>query len=143
MSSKNSPGISFKDILLVSSEFRSLNAAEAKLAYKLELTQLTREISETEKGSELYCLFGFDLMHGIEEPACILQCTYAARYARKESSAMTWDEFTDGMAVSHVVAYVREFAMNLTARSGLPRLYLNPINANGLVSRFHKRNEEE
>lgn len=131
------PGIKFREILLHSNDFRVLRTAESGLEYKLELIKLEKSEQQVEGGSEMFYIFGFDLMHGVENPACELTCVFTAKYFRSADASMTWSQFTDANAISHVVAYVREFVMNLTSRSGLPRLYLNPLNANSLVKRFH------
>jgi hypothetical protein len=135
------PGIQFKDIHLLECEFKALADSE-KLSYNLELTHMSREVFEKEDGSsDLVCIFHFDLMHDIEDPCCLMRCSYGARYFRTANAHMGWNEFTDGIALSHVLAYVREFVMNITTRSTLPRLFLDPINAYALVAAYNERQD--
>lgn len=135
-----SPGIKFKDIILLASHFRADHKPK-KFHYKLELVGLDRSVSEQEDeaSSDLVCIYDFDLMYGIEDAPCEFTCTYMARYSRKNDANMTWDEFNDGMALSHVISYLREFVMNVTTRSVLPRVFLDPMNAHALVKRYKAR----
>lgn len=122
----------------MSCEFKTLKT-DTELKYNLEVTKLSRECVQLEGGdSELRCFYAFDLMSEIEDPVCHFHCAYAATYYRPQDANMTWDQFSDGMALSHVIAYVREFVMNVTTRSTLPRLYIDPLNANALVARYER-----
>lgn len=140
---RNEPGIKFRDIQLLSSEFEVLRPVESEeLKYNLELTQLEKSSKAVDGGSEMFYTVGFDLMHDVQNPHCNLNCVFTARYFRGDDASMSWEKFTDANAISHVVAYVREFVMNLTSRSSLPRLYLNPLNTNSLVKRFRDSQAE-
>jgi len=137
-------GIQFKNIVLVASKFRA-DAKPVDLKYNLALVGLSRKVTDREdnSGSDLVCIYDFDLMHGIVNPACELTCTYMAHYFRKNDAEMTWDQFNDGMALSHVIAYLREFVMNITTRSVLPRIFLDPVNAHALVNSYKARTESK
>ena len=52
---------------------------------------------------------------------------------------MEWSEFNDGLALAHVIAYLREFVMNVTTRSPLNRIFIRPMNAHAIVRRFEER----
>ena len=134
------PQIVFRNIVLLSSHFRA-DAKPESFEYNLELMGLDRKVTESEdaKGSDLVCVYDFDLMYQIDNPSCEFTCRYMVHYFRSNASNMTWDEFNDGIALSHVIAYLREFVMNVTTRSVLPRIFIPPINAHALVQRYRKR----
>ena len=137
MTDTKTSGIQFRNIVLVASKFRA-DAKPENLKHNLALVGLSRKVTDQGdgSGSDLVCIYDFDLMHGIENPACELTCTYMAHYFRRHDADMTWEQFNDGMALSHVIAYLREFVMNITTRSVLPRIFLDPINAHSLVNSY-------
>lgn len=138
--STKAPGIQFVNIYLMRSAF-VIRDPSADMDYQLELVGKERAISED--GSTLLCYFDFDLMYGIEDPACEFTCSFSAQYRRLDSASMTWEEFTDGMALAHVIAYLREFVMNVTTRSPLQRIFLRPVNAHAFVLRYDRRQGQD
>lgn len=134
------PGITFADILLVKSQFIADTKPET-FDYKLEVINIVREVKPDPegKGTHLICVFDFDLMHEVENPPCTFTCSFLARYHRNNDANMTWDEFNNGMALSHVIGFLREYVMNITTRSVLPRIFIPPTNAYALVDRYEKR----
>ena len=131
------PEIQFESITLLDCRFNFIKIPE-KVTYHLELVGLERSIKDRQNndGSDLVCRFDFDLMYGVEDPPCKFTCTYLASYSRRADANMTWEEFNDGMALAHVIAYLREFVMNVTTRSMLPRIFLSPLNSHALVRRY-------
>ena len=75
----------------------------------------------------------------MKNPPCSFTCSFLARYHRNNDANMTWDEFNNGMALSHVIGFLREYVMNITTRSVLPRIFIPPTNAYALVDRYEKR----
>lgn len=134
------PEIQFRNIILHSCNFRA-DVRPENFQYNLELVGLERKVTDREdgSGSDLLCVYDFDLMYGIEDAPCEFTCTYTAHYFRRPDANMTWDDFNDGMALSHVIAYLREFVMNVTTRSVLPRIFLAPMNAHALAKRYRLR----
>ena len=132
--SKDFSHIIVDDILLLGCEVAYHSTAENP-SYALGLTELRRMVTPEHK--ELFVSATFDLMHGIEKPPCTLICTYLAIYTTKEPTKACWDEFSDGLAVAHMIPYVREFISSVTNRMPLPPLMMKPVNAFVLVDNYN------
>ncbi len=133
-------GITVENILLLDCKI-AYHGAKEKQSYCLALTSLQR--TEEAAGKSLFVRATFDLMHGIVDPACTLKCTFAAIYSKPEGSGVSWSEFGDGLAVAHMVPFVREFIASTTNRMPLPPLMLRPVNAFVLVEKYQKRQAEK
>lgn len=133
MDKSKSPGIAIEEIRLIKSQI-TMGNPENEARYNLQLIQLDR--SESEDGKYLNLFASFDLMHGMEKPLFSFTCSFVARYSRTDESNMTWSEFSDVMAVTHIIPYLREYISNMTTRLPAPVLMLNPINVHGLVSQY-------
>jgi hypothetical protein len=134
MDETKQPGITIEKINLLGCTARVIDL-DAKLQYRLALTDLSR----VENVNSLIVIAKFDLMHGIENPPCSLKCTFMAAYACDEASNMKWAEFSDVMAVAHMIPYVREFVSSVTLRMPIRELIVPPTNVNVLVSEFRAR----
>jgi len=63
-------------------------------------------------------------------------CDFCVTYERDEDANMTWDEFTDVYALTHVIPYIREFVVNMTSRMVVPALSTPPINVFALLREY-------
>ena len=133
-------GIIVESILLLDCEVAYHGVKQGK-SYHLALTSLQR--TEEADGKNLLVRAGFDLMHGVADPVCTLRCTFLAIYSKAASSPLNWSEFTDGLAVAHMVPFVREFIATTTNRMPVPPLMIRPVNAFMLVEDYQKRMAEK
>jgi len=138
MDENKTSGISIECVHLLECEARLLDKPE-KLDFNMIITRLARK----EEGNQLFVEVSFDMMGEIEHPACILRCTFGAQYSRNDESQMTWRDFSDGLAVMHMVPFVREFVSSVTLRMPLPALILQPTNVNMLVADYKLRKTSE
>ena len=134
MDKNQQPGIGIDSIHLIECHAKILNL-EAKLEYNIGLTDLSRK----EEADTLIVLASFDLMHEVTNPPCMLKCTLMAAYNRTKDSSMTWAQFSDVMAVTHMIPYVRELASSVTLRMPLKPLVIPPTNVHLLVARHNER----
>lgn len=128
-------GIAFERVDLVSCSIGNINKKN-ELHYCLKLAKLTRVLSDDKK--RLGVLFGFDLMGGIDNPPFKFTCSFFAHYSQEENANMSWDEFLNVIALSHIIPYLREFLSNMTNRMPIPVLLLPPINAYLLIEEYEK-----
>ena len=129
-------GIIVENVLLLDCK-AAFHGAREKQSYSLALSNLQR--TEAAEGKGLLVRASFDLMHGIEDPSCTLKCTFLAVYSKAAASPVKWDEFSDGLAVAHMVPFVREFIASTTNRMPVPPLMIRPVNAFLLVEDYQKR----
>lgn len=139
MDKTQKPGIAFDRIDLFECRIGKI-VLKHELNYNLRLTKKARSFSEDKK--RLVAIFGFDLMGGVENPPFEFKCSFVAHYSREEDSAMSWDEFTDAMALTHIVPFLREFLSNMTNRMPMPTLILPPTNVFVLLDDFAKLQAE-
>ena len=140
MDKTQNPGIAFDRIDLFECRVGKI-FLKNELNYQLRLVKKVRTLSEEKK--RLIVLFGFDLMGGVENPPFEFKCAFLAHYSREEDSAMTWEEFTDAMALTHVVPFLREFLSNMTNRMPVPALILPPTNVFVLLDEYAKLQAEK
>lgn len=140
MDKTQNPGIAFDRIDLFDCRVGKI-VLKNELNYQLRLASKVRTLSEDKK--RLVVLFGFDLMGGVENPPFEFKCSFLAHYSRGEDSAMAWEEFTDAMALTHVVPFLREFLSNMTNRMPVPALILPPTNVFVLLAEFDRRQAEK
>lgn len=133
MDKTKQPGISFDRIDLFDCRIGNVEIKN-ELTYHLRLIKNSRSFSDDKK--RMVALFGFDLMGGVENPPFEFKCAFVAHYSRDEDSAMSWDEFTDAMALTHVVPFLREFLSNMTNRMPMPTLILPPTNVFVLLGEY-------
>lgn len=133
MDKKASPGIAFQHLHLLDCELGRI-VPDAELQFEVGIEELRRQY--TENGSKLLLEVGFNLMHGVVNPAFKFRCSYRATYHRPAEASMSWEEFKDHIAVAHVLPFLREFVVNLTIRMPLPALMIPPTNAHRLVEEF-------
>jgi preprotein translocase subunit SecB len=131
MDASKQPGIVIEKISLFECQARVLDL-DVKLRFNMGLAHLTRQ----HEGNNLIVMAAFDMMQGIDKPPCVLKCTFVAVYSRTPESNMQWSEFTDVMAVTHLIPYVREFVSSVTLRMPIKELILPPINVNILVAEY-------
>jgi hypothetical protein len=125
-----------ENILLLDCKVEFLGPKESQ-SYCLAMTKLQRTLMNDSK--TLLVRAEFDLMHGVKDPACGLKCTFLAVYSNAKASTINWEEFTDGLAVAHMIPFVREFIANITNRMPVPPLLIRPVNAYVLVEDFQRR----
>ena len=136
------PGIAIDDISLIEANI-GLNPPptgdSSELQYHIQLTGFDRSEDDDKR---LFVRCSFDLMGGVEEPPFDFTCTFVAVYSAMDDEAnMTWEEFTDTMALAHVVPFLREFVANMTNRLPVPALMLFPVNVALLLSEYESRQE--
>lgn len=134
MDMTKSSGISIEKVHLIACQAKMLGVPE-KLHFNMTLTGLKR----VEKGNTLIVEAGFDMMGGVEKPACALECTFGIVYSRTDESQMTWGKVSDGLVLTHLVPYVREFVSSVTLRMPLPALILQPTNISLLLEEYRLR----
>ena len=135
MDKSKPPGIVFERVELFECNIGKLNKKN-ELQYCLKLVRLERVLSDDKK--RLVVLFSFDLTSGIENPPFEFNCSFLAHYSQDDDANMTWDEFADPIALSHIVPYLREFISNMTNRMPIPILMIPPINAYLLISEYNE-----
>ena len=133
MDKTKQPGIAFDRIDLFDCRIGNIEIKN-ELTYHLRLIKKNRSFSKDKK--RMVALFGFDLMGGVENPPFEFKCSFVAHYSRAEDAAMSWEEFTDAMALTHIVPFVREFLSNMTNRMPMPTLILPPTNVFVLLEEF-------
>jgi hypothetical protein len=133
-------GIIVENVLLLDCK-AVFRGAKEKQNYCLALTDLQRK--EESDGKRLLVRASFDLMHAIEDPSCTLKCTFIAVYSKAADSPVKWDEFGDGLAVAHMVPFVREFIASTTNRMPVPPLMMRPVNAFVMVEDYQRRMAEK
>ena len=138
MTSKNDPGIVIERVDLLDCDVSLGSAGDEGPMLSLAIVALER----LEKENNMLIQVGFDFLYGQENPAITFRCTFAAAYKREENS-MAWDKFSDGIAVAHLIPYIREFASNITTRMPIPVLILPPVNAFSLVEDYKRREAKE
>ena len=105
--------------------------------YHVAITELSRTLSED--GLFLTITAGFDAMYGVADPKFRLTAKFCARYRKDKQEGLSWDAFSNGVALAHTVPYLREFISNMTGRLPLPPLYIKALNTFLLVEDFNKR----
>jgi len=138
MDTSKQPGIAIEKINLLACNAQ-VRDANAELRYAMGLTNLSRK----EEGTHLIVVATFDMMHGIKNPPCNLLCSFLAEYSQDETPNMTWAEFTDVMAVTHMIPYVREFVSSVTLRMPIRELILPPVNAHVLINSYKAEQENK
>lgn len=131
-------GIGIEMIRLTKAQAEYLQPVESP-KYHLGLTGYDR--AEQDEGKHLVVAASFDLMHGVESPIMVLTCSFVVRYNRKSDTSMPWSEFTDALALAHIVPYLREFVSSTTGRMPSPVLMLDPVNTAALLGDLKLRME--
>jgi preprotein translocase subunit SecB len=132
------PGIAIEHVRLLNAHIEMVNSTvEGKPSYNVRLIGMQRV--ESHDGMVLDLLAQFDVMHGVEKPLFKFTCDFVARYRRRAADSMTWEEFSSGMALAHIIPYLREFVSNMTNRLPAPVLMLDPINAHAMIDDYKKR----
>ena len=135
MDQTKQPGISIARINLLDCECHLGDPPqEGALSFNLTLKHLERSIAEGDK--VLNFVASFDLMSGIKNPVCQLTCTYLAVYTRPESANMNWAEFSNAMALTHLIPFLREFIVDMMSRMPIPVLILPPINVPAMIEQY-------
>lgn len=75
-------------------------------------------------------------MHGVPNPSLHLTCEYRVQYERLGDSPLPWADFSNAMALAHVIPYLREFISNMTNRLPFPVLIIPPINTYGMIKEY-------
>lgn len=127
----------FIDIITLISAYVELVNPGGSSNYHVALTELTRTLSED--GLYLTITAGFDAMYGVDKPKFRLTAKFCARYRKEGQNGLSWDAFSDGVALAHTIPYLREFISNMTGRLPLPPLYIKALNTFQLVEDFKKR----
>jgi hypothetical protein len=138
MEKAKDPLIAIEQIKLMEAHV-ALGGAEGSSQYNLALTAYKRLLSDD--ANRLTIVADFDVMYGIDNPKFRLEAKFLAQYNRKNDvdEGLPWESFSDGMALAHVIPYLREFISNITGRMPLPPLYIRALNTYRLVEEFHKR----
>lgn len=138
MESSKNPGISIENVVLVKSNVEMVDLSGTQ-KYNLSLTNLDRH--EVSDGNKLNLFAAFDLMSGIDKPVFRFTCEFMVTYTRNENSSMQWKDFSNAVALAHVIPYLREYVSNITNRLPAPILILHPLNTHAMVANYeaHKR----
>lgn len=116
-------------------------SSDSDRKYQFRITDLTRKISADEKLLTLFA--GFEILAGSEKPVFSLTAAFSIGYEKVKEDE-SWDNFSDGIAVSHMIPYLREFVSNMSSRLPIKNpLYLNPVNCFALVDAFKKTQQPE
>ena len=138
MDTTQDPGITLSRVKLLKAQVEHLVVPkDEELKHSLALTDFVRSTSED--GLKLDVAASFDLEAEVEQPPMVFKCTFAVRYRRKTESAMQWSEFSDGMALAHIIPYLREYVHNTTMRMPVPPLILGAINTHRMVAAWKER----
>ena len=127
------PGISINEIFLIKATVEVVNPQGAK-EYGFGLSGIRRVYSENK--SKMLFEAAFDTMKGVVDPVFKLQCNFMAVYKRHENASLSWEQFTDEIALSHLIPYVREFVSNITHRLPCPPLMLPPTNTKAMIDAY-------
>ena len=138
MESLRDPGIAIESIRLLKAHIE-IGDLQGKPEFDFRLAGMERRM--TDDGKTMVLFASFDLMYGIEKPLFKFTCGFAARYKCKGEDAMPWVEFTDAMALAHIVPYLREFVSNMTNRMPVPVLILDPVNVHALIVDYVARKQ--
>jgi preprotein translocase subunit SecB len=137
MDKQNAPGIRINDVNLISCHVGNYNEKTEKLSYHLGLTYKDRQIADDQ--NNLIYFLSFDLMKNIKPAPFEFKCDFCITYEREEHANMTWDEFKDIHALTHVIPYIREFIVNMTSRMLVPTLTIPPVNVFALLDEYATR----
>jgi len=130
MEKNQSVGFAVESIELLECFVGNIQPAATK-EYSLGLTQFERQTD----GKHLKAITGFDLMTGIDKPACTFTCKFSIEYSAKGEST-DWSLVKDHIIVAHVLPFIREFMWNITMRMPIDGVMIHPVNAHQLVDRF-------
>ncbi len=133
MNDKKNSGIRFDFVNLVSSHVNMIDSS-AGVEYGLAVTSIKRNVVD----GKLKVLVSFDLMKDVEKPAFSFTATYSVGYKRDEDARMSWDEFTNGYVLTHVLPYFREFVTSVTLRLPVPPVFIPPTNIDALLKEYKK-----
>jgi len=131
MANLKDPGINIEFIRLAKANIALVNT-DGEKTFNLRLLALERK--ESEDGKQLDLAAVFDVMHGVEKPIFNFTCEFVVRYKRETDGGMAWKDFSSGMALAHIIPYLREFVSNMTDRLPIPPLMLPPVNAFKMVA---------
>jgi hypothetical protein len=135
MEESKSPGISIDQVILTECHLGGVDLAAA-LEYNLVLVRKERILGKDEK--KLSYLLAFDLMQGMEKPPIRFTFAFLVQYSRDEKANMKWAEFTDAHALTHVLPFIREFVVNMTSRTIIPKLIIPPLNVYALLKAYEQ-----
>ena len=136
MDNTKDPGIAIQEIRLLRTHVEMVDpTGEPK--YHLSLVGFAR--AESPDGKDLDLQAGFDVMHGVQKPPFRFTCEFVARYQRQSEQSMPWKDFSNAMALTHIIPYVREFVSNMTNRLPVRVLILPPINVFAMLADFDRR----
>nr|DAO57205.1 MAG TPA: Preprotein translocase subunit SecB [Caudoviricetes sp.] len=119
---------------LISCNFKLKNAE--KCVYNLELKKYESSEKQQEDGFEYTAILTFDLMSHIRKPVMLFQCSFALVYKGDEEGRQRLKEH---IVVAHAIPYLREFVSNLTMRTPIPTLMIDPVNAPELWEQYNSR----
>lgn len=111
------------------------NMEKENLKYHLKLVKYEHEeINPSDDTFEYSAKISFDLMDKIEKPCMELKCSFSMVYTGKKSSRNLLKEH---IVVAHSISYLRELVSNLTMRSSISVLFIDPVNANDLWKEYN------
>ena len=108
--------------------------------YNLALKKYDVRESNSDKGFLYDVDLEFDLMFRVARPLIAFSCVYHMRYSGDAEGRMRLKEH---IVVAHAIPYLREFVANLTMRSELPVLMMDPVNAVNLFNDFSSRSSTQ
>ena len=142
MDKTKNPGIVIEHVSLMEADMKinndfDLDDEKNQFQFNLQLTGFQRVVPPEDE-SRLLVVCSFDVMHKVDCPPFYFTCTFCAQYATvQQEKNMAWDEFSDVMAMAHVIPYIREFVSNMTNRMpGVPPLMLPPVNVAVLIEDY-------
>lgn len=112
--------------------------SSAGVEYGLAVTSIKRNIVD----GKLKVLVSFDLMKDVEKPAFSFTAIYSIGYKRDEDARMSWEEFTNGYVLTHVLPYFREFVSSVTLRLPVSPVFIPPTNIDALLHEYEKSNSD-
>ena len=133
MNEKKNSGIRFDYVNLVSNHVSMIDSSVG-VEYGLAVTSIKRNVVD----GKLKILVSFDLMKDVEKPAFSFTATYSIGYKRDADACMSWDEFTNGYVLTHVLPYFREFVSSVTLRLPVPAVFIPPTNIDALLKQYER-----
>lgn len=118
---------------LVSCDFEIKSGNNKSYCLKL-LAYEANESQEDQNDKFSYnAKLSYDLMSGVKKPLCKFRCTFELQYTGNAEGRKLLKEH---IVVAHSIPYLREFVSNLTMRTSITALTLEPVNAIQLWDRY-------
>lgn len=121
-------------ILLESCNFcMNENKADEDKKYSLFLEKYEPQETSSDAKFTYSALLSFDLMHDVDHPSMEMHCSFRLIY---EGDKDCREKLKEHIVVAHAVTYLREFVSNITMRTKMPTLIIDPVNAFELWKKY-------